>query len=112
MVFCRGCSKEIHESAQSCPHCGATQAIVAPSSSGPGWMSIVSAILAGLAFIGSLDPDVAYDKDATLGIGMFGVISVVLGAISLQQKKMGKTLPIIAITFAVLGLLILIGNTN
>ncbi|MBU9816947.1 zinc-ribbon domain and TM2 domain-containing protein [Rahnella sp. C60] len=25
MVFCRGCGKEIHESAKSCPHCGATQ---------------------------------------------------------------------------------------
>lgn len=25
MVFCRGCGKEIHESAPSCPHCGAPQ---------------------------------------------------------------------------------------
>ncbi|KAA6096629.1 MULTISPECIES: TM2 domain-containing protein [unclassified Pantoea] len=25
MVFCRGCGKEIHESAKACPHCGATQ---------------------------------------------------------------------------------------
>lgn len=25
MVFCRGCGKEIHESANSCPHCGAVQ---------------------------------------------------------------------------------------
>jgi TM2 domain-containing membrane protein YozV len=25
MVFCRGCGKEIHESALSCPHCGAPQ---------------------------------------------------------------------------------------
>lgn len=24
MVFCRGCGKEIHETARSCPHCGAT----------------------------------------------------------------------------------------
>ena len=23
MVFCRGCGKEIHESAPTCPHCGA-----------------------------------------------------------------------------------------
>ena len=26
MVFCRGCAKEIHESAVSCPACGAPQA--------------------------------------------------------------------------------------
>jgi TM2 domain-containing membrane protein YozV len=25
MVFCRGCGKEIHESATTCPQCGATQ---------------------------------------------------------------------------------------
>jgi Tfp pilus assembly major pilin PilA len=25
MVFCRGCSKEIHETAPTCPHCGALQ---------------------------------------------------------------------------------------
>jgi uncharacterized membrane protein YvbJ len=27
MVFCRGCGKEIHESAPTCPHCGAPQGI-------------------------------------------------------------------------------------
>ncbi|WP_122096835.1 TM2 domain-containing protein [Rahnella sp. Larv3_ips] len=27
MVFCRGCGKEIHESAKSCPQCGATQSV-------------------------------------------------------------------------------------
>ena len=25
MVFCRGCGKEMHETAQTCPHCGAPQ---------------------------------------------------------------------------------------
>lgn len=25
MVFCRGCGKQIHETATSCPHCGALQ---------------------------------------------------------------------------------------
>lgn len=25
MVFCRGCGKELHESAPTCPHCGAPQ---------------------------------------------------------------------------------------
>ena len=27
MVFCRGCGKEIHESAPTCPHCGAPQGL-------------------------------------------------------------------------------------
>lgn len=25
MIFCRGCGKELHESAVNCPHCGAPQ---------------------------------------------------------------------------------------
>lgn len=25
MIFCRGCGKEIHEAAETCPHCGAPQ---------------------------------------------------------------------------------------
>ena len=28
MVFCRGCGKEIHESAPMCPHCGAPHTAV------------------------------------------------------------------------------------
>lgn len=27
MVFCRGCGREIHETAVSCPQCGATQGV-------------------------------------------------------------------------------------
>lgn len=27
MVFCRGCGKEIHETAPTCPHCGAKQRV-------------------------------------------------------------------------------------
>jgi TM2 domain-containing membrane protein YozV len=34
MVFCRGCAKEIHESAPTCPSCGAPQSI-APASIAP-----------------------------------------------------------------------------
>ncbi|MEA1568161.1 NINE protein, partial [Salmonella enterica] len=43
MVYCRGCGKEIHETAKSCPHCGATHA-----SSGSGEKSRIAAAL--LAF--------------------------------------------------------------
>ncbi|MDO8812389.1 MAG: DUF4190 domain-containing protein [Gallionella sp.] len=27
MIFCRGCGKEIHSSAPTCPHCGAPQQV-------------------------------------------------------------------------------------
>jgi TM2 domain-containing membrane protein YozV len=32
MVYCRGCGEEIHESAYSCPHCGATGLRKSPKS--------------------------------------------------------------------------------
>lgn len=112
MVFCRGCSKEIHESAQSCPQCGAVQAAATKSAEESGWMGIVSAIFAGLAFLGSVGVEGAHDKDAILGVAILGVGSLILGAISLQQRKPLKTLSIVAVTFAALGLLILLGNTQ
>jgi len=31
MVFCRGCGKEIHETAPACPHCGAPQQVASAS---------------------------------------------------------------------------------
>ena len=47
MVFCRGCGKEIHETAVSCPHCGCQQTAVA---SGNVKSQSVAALLA--AFVG------------------------------------------------------------
>jgi uncharacterized membrane protein YhaH (DUF805 family) len=44
MIFCRGCGKEIHESAPTCPHCGAKQLTAASSgstnSSGDGFLDL------------------------------------------------------------------------
>jgi len=53
MVFCRGCGKEIHDSAPVCPHCGAPQTTAAPSSSTQP-QSLKSQTVAGLlcAFLG------------------------------------------------------------
>lgn len=43
MVFCRGCAKQIHESAPICPHCGAPQGL--PSS-----RNIVTLIFVGIGW--------------------------------------------------------------
>jgi len=43
MVFCRGCGKEIHETAVSCPRCGAVQYDTAKSpqnQSGTLWLPV------------------------------------------------------------------------
>ena len=51
MVFCRGCGKEIHMSAETCPHCGAPQKRVASKSVGLKGQTL-AAVLA--AFLGGL----------------------------------------------------------
>ncbi|MGW7773260.1 DUF805 domain-containing protein [Pseudomonas machongensis] len=47
MVFCRGCAKEIHQSALSCPGCGAPQAVTAPA----GVAASAQPVTSGNAFI-------------------------------------------------------------
>ncbi len=52
MVFCRGCGKEIHESAQMCPQCGAPQFIGNSAGSG-GWGNEMAWIIACAPLIGA-----------------------------------------------------------
>ena len=42
MVFCRGCGKEIHETAVTCPSCGAPQGIPTAPESGNWYQKILS----------------------------------------------------------------------
>lgn len=48
MVFCRGCGKEIHETATSCPFCGAKQIITTESSKSRTTAAILALFLGGL----------------------------------------------------------------
>jgi len=50
MVFCRGCGKEIHETAPTCPHCGAPQFISQKGGSGQTDKRLLPLLLLG--FIG------------------------------------------------------------
>ncbi len=108
MIFCRGCGKQIHESAPHCPQCGALQANNSTSSK-VSWMSIVAIILAGFGFLGSFDFN-PRDKDQVIGIVFLTVISIALAGISLYQGKPGRNLSIVSITLSVLGLLICFGS--
>ncbi len=58
MIFCRGCGKELHESAVSCPHCGAPQSSASADlgkknskARKPMWVKILIVIFALLAFV-------------------------------------------------------------
>ena len=95
MVFCRGCGKEIHETAPGCPHCGAPQ-FIPPVSSGArstgkliGLFFVWSAAfwLGGLVLtgfvVGAFDPENAREAGARVGQAVSGIyllISLCLSA--------------------------------
>lgn len=63
MVFCRGCGKEIHETAVSCPHCGCQQTAAA---TGNIKSQSVAAVLA--AFVGGIGIHRFYLRSPITGI--------------------------------------------
>jgi len=53
MVFCRGCGKEIHETAPSCPHCGAPQSGQASAATSPKNQTVAALLCAFLGGFGA-----------------------------------------------------------
>jgi len=107
MVFCRGCGKEIHESAISCPQCGAQQ--VLPKSGknesdaikyilpvGRSKWAIAAGYLALLSVIVFLAP-------IALFCGVMG-----LRDISKNPDKIGKPRAIFGIVMGTIGTLVLL----
>lgn len=109
MVFCRGCGKEIHNSAPLCPHCGAPQTHIASNTNGPLWLAIVSIVLAVLAASCAVQVD-SFDRDQLVGGSAIALVALAAGAINLQQKKPGKGISVTAIVLAAVSFLILIGS--
>ena len=110
MVFCRGCGKEIHDSAPFCPFCGAPQSAKALPQAKPAWLAITSLALGSLSLLAGFGMD-EVDKDLLIGIAFFASISILLSVINLQQQRAGKTISIVAIALASAALLICIGST-
>ena len=112
MVFCRGCGKEIHETAVSCPHCGATQNITAKSSQnqlGTLWLPVPSLIL-GIIVVLALFDESSWDKDTYLGIFTCIVAAITLGGFGISTQERGRGMSIAGIVLGVVGLLGVIGR--
>ena len=110
MVFCRGCGKEIHETATMCPHCGyqySDSTVVGGKKNL--WMAVVSSILALLCFLTWFGIS-TWSHDTKVGLWMFAIVSIALSSVSLNQKHRGKIFNIISIGISVLTVLILIGQ--
>lgn len=84
MVYCRGCGKEIHDSATTCPHCGAVQRVPAAAdapTSGTGTGMSTGLLVAG------------YICALLLPVG-----GVVIGIIALTKKAVGHGIAMLGIS--------------
>jgi len=112
MVFCRGCAKEIHETAIMCPQCGAVQNTEATLKQQPDagsvWMAIVSLVLGIICILAMFD-DSDWDKETITGLGLFSITGLVFGVISITKKKPGNGMAIAGIVLSALSLLIFLG---
>ena len=112
MVFCRGCGKEIHETAVSCPHCGAVQQVTVKSpknQSGTLWLPVPSLIL-GVIVVLALFDESSWDKDTYMGIFTCIVAAIVLGGFGISTQERGRGMSIAGIVLGVIGLLGVIGR--
>lgn len=100
MVYCRGCGKEIHETAVTCPHCGAPQiAVQACSRSVPrliGWTIVwtvtfwfVAILMAGMV-AGVLNPENAQAAGQKVGEALSGIFFLVSLCGSTLLTVLGK----------------------
>ena len=113
MIFCRGCGKSIHESAVSCPHCGATQAASVTSVTSAGnpsiWMAVTSLVLGILCALVAVVEGEWTPSDVVLEL-IFGIAGLVFGVVSLSTRRAGKGMAITGVVLTSLSLLILLGS--
>ena len=111
MVFCRGCAKRIHESAPTCPMCGAPQLLSAPAQpvkTGSSWLAIVSLVLGVIGTLALFDES-EWDRDTVTGLGLFSIAGLICGVASLSQKKPGERMAIAGVVLSSITLLVFIG---
>ena len=107
MVFCRGCGKEIHETAVMCPNCGfqnlETTEIKVKNN---WWLVSLSTVFTLINFVNWFQME-RWTHDVKVGLMEFGVLSLVLSLTSLALKHKGKVLNIICIAISTISIFFL-----
>ncbi|MDF0734187.1 DUF4190 domain-containing protein [Pseudomonas entomophila] len=112
MVFCRGCAKQLHETALTCPQCGAppqlTSALPAQTTSGESpWTAVTSLIFSILSIL-PLVGEGPWDQETMLGLSAFALTGLILGIVSINQKKTGNSMGVAGIVISTVSLISLI----
>ena len=115
MSFCRGCGHQIHETAESCPQCGAANASLATRKAasadqeGTLWLPIPSLFCGLIVVLALFDPE-DWETDQVIGGIGLAVTAIVLGGISLAKQKRGLGIAIAGLILGILGLLGALGS--
>lgn len=113
MIYCRGCGKEIHETAVACPQCGALQSgsatYPAPNAQGTLWLPVPAIICGIIALLGLLDES-AWDEDRYIGTFLLIFIAIILGIAGAATQEKGRGMSIAGIVLGIIGLLGVLGT--
>ena len=111
MVFCHGCGKQIHESAITCPQCGALQAVSGnmPESNDNHWTSITSFVSSIIAFMVLMSTETSdnWDSDTVAGGIFLAAIPIFFGILSLNQSRSPRWM---AATGVIVGVVVLLAS--
>ena len=112
MIFCRGCGKQIHETAASCPQCGASQFAFPTQKATYHWSSITAFVSGIVVFLMAMtEPDGKWDSNAVLCGMIFGSIPIAfsLYSFSISENK-SRWMAITGITLGIIVVLVSIGS--
>ena len=116
MNDCKACGKTVHETAISCPHCGAVEqsakpAVLTTHGNGPIWISVTGLVFGVFPSISMLAPE-AWTREQAMGEAIFAIAALVFGSISLAKHHRGRGMAVAALVLGVIGLLFVVGSQN
>lgn len=99
MIACFGCGNSVHESATSCPACGAVQKKIADNTE----TILIPAVALGFSTISifAFSDDVLNDTETILVFTSAAIIGLLLGVACIANQKKGKRLAVSAIVVSV-----------
>jgi len=115
MPYCRYCSKEIHETASACPHCGAEQGIdIEIRKKGTVILAVASLAIGLITALATLNITLSQSPPYNRYI-LFLVLSVlafVLGTISLWKRYPAMGSASVGVAFSILAFVVLLDRWN
>lgn len=113
MVFCRACGRQVHETAISCPGCGALQqhpGMAAFSGSGGTLLLPVPALILGIVVVLALFDQTSWDQDTFVGAFACSIGAVALGIAGISTQSRGRGMSIAGVVLGVIGFLGTVGR--